>query len=133
MGSPGGLASLFGPQSQAYARFRPRYPPELYQHVLEWAGAAGEGRRRHLAVDLGCGSGQATADLAPLFRHVVGVDASPDQLAHAPQGLPNAEFQCAPAEATGLPNGCADLVIAAAALHWCGCKGRRGRGGGAGR
>ena len=117
MGSHGALASLFGPQSHAYALFRPSYPPELFQRILSFAGLE-QPEARRLAVDLGCGSGQATVDLAPLFDRVVGVDASAEQLGHTPH-LPNAEFRCLPVEATGLPGGCADLVTAAASLHWC--------------
>lgn len=117
MGSHGALASLFSVQSHTYALFRPRYPPQLFAHVLECAQLA----QRELAVDLGCGSGQATADIAPLFDRVIGLDASAEQLSHVPGPgvLPNAELRCCPTEATGLPDQCADLVTAAAALHWC--------------
>lgn len=122
MASHGVLAGLFSGQSQAYARLRPRYPADLYDRILDWAGLAGQRAQRGLAVDLGCGSGQATADLAPLFDRVLGVDAAAEQLSHAPQ-LPNAEFRCRPVEDTGLPDGCADLVVVATALHWCGGRG----------
>lgn len=117
MASYGALAGLFAAQSQAYSQLRPRYPAALYDRILGWAGLAGQGAQRGLAVDLGCGSGQATADLAPLFDRVVGVDAAAEQLRHAPQ-LPNAEFRCRPVEDTGLPDGCADLAVVATALHW---------------
>lgn len=119
MASYGALAGLFAAQSQAYSQLRPRYPAALYDRILGWAGLAGQGAQRGLAVDLGCGSGQATADLAPLFDRVVGVDAAAEQLRHAPQ-LPNAEFRCRPVEDTGLPDGCADLAVVATALHWWG-------------
>lgn len=117
----GALSSLFSTQSHAYALFRPRYQPELYTSVLSWAGLSEAARQEHgTVVDLGCGSGQATADLAALFGRAVGVDASAEQLALAPrEGVPNAEFLCRPVEATGLPDGCADLVTAATSLHWC--------------
>ncbi|KAL4451233.1 hypothetical protein ABPG77_009305 [Micractinium sp. CCAP 211/92] len=117
MASHGTLASLFAAQSQAYSQLRPRYPDHLYERILSWAGLARQHAQRGLAVDLGCGSGQATADLAALFDRVVGVDAAAEQLAHAPQ-LPNAEFRCRPVEDTGLPSGCADLAVVATALHW---------------
>ncbi|KAL4422964.1 hypothetical protein ABPG75_009161 [Micractinium tetrahymenae] len=117
MAAHGALAGLFAAQSEAYSQLRPRYTAHLYDRILGWAGLAGQHAQRGLAVDLGCGSGQATADLAALFDRVVGVDASAEQLRHAPQ-LPNAEFRCRPVEATWLPDGCADLAVVATALHW---------------
>lgn len=104
-------------QGCAYAAFRPRYPPQLYQHILRFAGLE-DPAQRGLAVDLGCGSGQASADLAALFSRVVGIDASAEQLAHADRSKPNVEYRCGPVEKTGLPPQCADLVAAATALHW---------------
>lgn len=113
----GTLAGLFARQSSAYAAFRPRYPPQLYQAILRWAGLE-DPQQRGLAVDLGCGSGQATADLAALFGRVVGIDASAEQLAHADRRRANVEYRCGPVEATGLPPQSVDLVTAATSLHW---------------
>lgn len=76
-------------------------------------------------MDLGCGSGQASCDLAALFSRVVGIDASAEQLAHADRSKPNVEYRCGPVERTGLPPQCADLVAAATALHWCAAWRRR--------
>ncbi len=114
----GVLAGLFSQQSSAYAAFRPRYPPQLYQAILRFAGLEDAGQRG-LAVDLGCGSGQASADLAALFNRVVGIDASAAQLAHADRSRHNVEYRCGPVEHTGLPPQCADLVAAATSMHWC--------------
>ena len=113
----GALAGLFASQSSAYAAFRPRYPPQLFQAVLRFAGLE-EAQQRGLAVDLGCGSGQASADLAALFRRVVGIDASAEQLAHADRSRANVEYRCGPVEATGLPPQSVDLITAATSLHW---------------
>lgn len=99
-------------ESRAYATYRPTYPPALYDAIM-----AKHMGGRALAVDIGCGSGQVTADLAPRFDKVVGVDASASQLAHA-RSAPNVAYQQGTAEATGLADGCADLITVAAALHW---------------
>ena len=48
----------------------------------------------HLAVDVGCGSGQSTRPLAPYFKKVIGVDVSEAQIAKArcADNPPNVEF-----------------------------------------
>ena len=74
-----------------YARFRPSYPPELADCLAELAPA------RRLAVDVGCGSGQLTVQLARHFGAVVGVEPSADQVAHA-TAHPRVTYVCAPAE-----------------------------------
>ncbi len=106
-----GFRDHFGQVAGDYARFRPRYPDELF----EWLAA--RCARTDLAWDCACGSGQATAPLARRFTRVVGTDASPSQLAHAPQ-LPNVEWRCAPAEHSGLADATVDLVTVVQALHW---------------
>lgn len=70
-----------------------------------------------LAVDCGCGSGQVVADLADRFTQVIGIDPNTEQLNGA-YSAPNVEYRIGPAENTGLPDNCANLVTAAAALHW---------------
>lgn len=94
-------------------RFRPTYPPTVYEAILARHGSA----PRDLAVDVGTGSGQVAADLAAHFKAVVGVDPSEQQLGQARQAA-NVTYRQGTAEATGLPPGSADLVTAATALHW---------------
>jgi SAM-dependent methyltransferase len=101
----------FTPLAGQYASFRPSYPDDLF----DWL--AGIAPHRILAWDCGAGSGQATAALASRFEYVLGTDISAAQLSSAPQ-LPNVKYQVAPAEASGLPDHCADLVAVAQALHW---------------
>lgn len=94
-----------------YAAFRPDYSPALSLALASLSPA----RRR--AVDVGCGAGQLTLSLADHFETVVGVDPGVDQIAHAPV-RPNVSYVVAPAEATGLEAGSADLITAAQAAHW---------------
>jgi SAM-dependent methyltransferase len=76
------------------------------------------GLRRGMRVaDLGCGVGMVTGMLADLVGptgHVVGVDASGEQIAQArtllPPGSSNVTFVEASATCTGLPRGTFDLV-----------------------
>jgi len=101
----------FSGHAATYSMFRPTYPPRLFQWLAETAP------RRERAWDAGTGSGQAAVGLAEHFACVVGTDASAAQVGHATPH-PRAEYRVAPAEASGLPEGWADLVIVAQALHW---------------
>jgi len=94
-----------------YASFRPQYPPALF----DWLAAISE--RHDVAWDCACGSGQASATLAPHFDLVVATDASPVQVAAAAE-IEKARFVVATAEQTPLAEGAVDLVTVAQALHW---------------
>jgi SAM-dependent methyltransferase len=94
-----------------YAAFRPDYPPELAASLADVAPGRG------LAIDVGCGAGQLTLSLADHFDAVIGVDPGADQIAHAP-AHPHIRYVVAPAEATGLEGGRADLITVAQAAHW---------------
>lgn len=96
---------------QAYARFRPTYPPQLAAFLASIAPDM------KLAVDVGCGNGQLTRLLAAHFDAVVGLDPSADQIANAAAN-PRITYQCAPAEQLPLADGSASLVAAAQAAHW---------------
>lgn len=109
-GSAGGR-NWFEQGGQAYARFRPEYPAELAAYLAACAGD------RQLAVDVGCGNGQLTAQLAGHFEQVVGLDPSADQLAHATP-RDNVDYRCAAAERLPLDAGSASLISAAQAAHW---------------
>lgn len=105
----------FSGVSKAYAEFRPRYPPALF----EWL--AGLAPHRERAWDCACGSGQATADLAAHFAHVVATDMSRTQIESAPAHSPiswRISWRVATAEESGLEPASVDLVTVAQALHW---------------
>jgi SAM-dependent methyltransferase len=95
----------------AYARFRPDYPDELAQYLAEIAPA------RDRAIDVGCGNGQLTLQLAAHFDEVIGLDPSADQIASA-TAHPRIRYLCAPAECLPLPHHSASLITAAQAAHW---------------
>ena len=102
---------LFSERAAQYTRFRPDYPPALI------AFAASLAPDRDLAWDCGTGNGQAACALGELFRVVIATDASVEQIAHA-RPHRHVEYRVAPAEQSGLPNECGDLVTVAQALHW---------------
>ena len=102
--------AYFDNPANAYRRFRPSYPPALFKFL------AANAPRQEVALDIGAGNGQAAAGLAHYFQHVFAIEANAEQTSHA---LPTAgvHFHVAPAEDTGVKDGCADLVTVAQALH----------------
>lgn len=101
----------FSARAADYARFRPSYPEALF----DWLAA--QTAAHDFAWDCGCGNGQATVALAARYGGVVGTDLSERQIRAAPPH-PRIEYRAAPAEASGLPDTCCDLVTVAQALHW---------------
>ncbi|MDH6283175.1 class I SAM-dependent methyltransferase [Prescottella agglutinans] len=96
---------------QAYARFRPEYPDELSAFLASAAPSRGT------AVDVGCGTGQLTVQLAAHFDVVVGVDPSTEQIANASPS-DGVRYVDGPAERLPLPDHSASLVTAAQSAHW---------------
>ena len=101
----------FSAYAADYARFRPSYPPELF----DWL--AGQCAAHQLAWDCGTGNGQAARALAPHFERIIATDLSGEQIAQATPD-PRITYRAAPAEASGLANASCDLVVVAQALHW---------------
>lgn len=101
----------FSEQAAEYARFRPRYPEELFSWLAKIAPAT------HLAWDCATGNGQAAVALARHFENVVATDASAAQIAGA-ESQERIEYRVAAAEDSGLEIASADIVTVAQALHW---------------
>lgn len=105
------VQNWFDRGGQAYARFRPEYPARLSMFLASLAPCA------DLAVDVGCGSGQLTAQLAPYFDTTIGVDPSGDQIDNA-RPRERIRYLRASAEELPVPARSASLVTAAQAAHW---------------
>jgi len=101
----------FSGHAADYARFRPHYPPALFEWLAQIAPT------RELAWDCATGSGQAAVALSERFAEVVATDASAEQVAQA-EAHPGVRYAVAPAEASGLADASVDLVTVAQALHW---------------
>jgi ubiquinone/menaquinone biosynthesis C-methylase UbiE len=101
----------FSKRADDYAKYRPRYPRELFEYLGSIAPSL------HLAWDCGTGNGQAAVGLASVFDRVIATDASEKQIANA-QPHERVEYRVATAEDSGLESAAVDLVTVTQALHW---------------
>lgn len=101
----------FSRASADYARFRPTYPPSLFELVARFAPAL------DCVWDCATGTGQAAVGLSRHFRNVIATDASREQIAHATP-VANVRYFVAPAEATTIEAQSVDAVTVAQALQW---------------
>lgn len=69
-----------------------------------------------LTLDVACGEGRLSRELARLGHRVIGIDSSPSLLAAAREVSPDAELLLADAGAIPLDEGAADLAVASMAL-----------------
>lgn len=107
----GAFKDHFSTHSAEYARYRPNYPPALFDWLAQLVP------ERALAWDVGTGSGQAALGLARHFARVVASDAAEAQLRNA-VAHPRVVYKVMPAERGDLDDASADLVTVAQALHW---------------
>ena len=101
----------FSIQAEVYAKYRPKYPNELYEFIFQHL------KKKHLAWDCATGSGQVATYLAKHFDKVYASDISEQQLSYALK-TGNVEYFQVPAEDTGFPSGIFDLITVAQAVHW---------------
>jgi len=102
---------LFSKQSDLYARYRPTYPKELYDHILSFV------KEKNIAWDCATGNGQAAVVLADHFKKVIATDISADQIDKAIK-KDNVEYSVCSAESTPFEENTFDLVTVAQAYHW---------------
>ena len=106
-----GFSDHFSAVAEAYSKGRPQWPDSLFAALADLTPG------RELAVEVGCGSGQASLGLAQYFDLVEASDPSASQIARA-RPHPRVRYSVAPAEDTALEDHCADLLLAAQAAHW---------------
>jgi ubiquinone/menaquinone biosynthesis C-methylase UbiE len=109
--APRPFTDHFASIASSYAQFRPTYPAALF----EWLGSIAA--CRDIVWDCAAGSGQASIGLADHFVRVIATDASHAQIAAATPH-PAVDYRLAPADKSGLPDACVDIVTVAQALHW---------------
>ncbi len=104
-------ADHFSATAADYSRYRPLYPPALFEYLVSIAPS------RDVAWDCGAGNCQAALALAPYFDTVVATDASWPQLVASPHRA-NVLRAVSRAEHCPLPTNSVSLITIAQALHW---------------
>lgn len=97
-----------------YAVDRPPYPSELFELLLA-DGVIGPGKQ---VLEVGPGSGLATAPLAASGSDVVAVEPGPDLADLLLRTVPEASVVVAALEDADLGAGQFDSVVAATSMHW---------------
>ena len=100
-----------------YARYRPSYPPELFQLLRDELGL----RPEHVVADVGSGTGLLTEPFLANGNVVYAVEPNRAMAAAAHDALggdPRFRDVDGRAEATGLEPGTIDLIVAGQAFHW---------------
>jgi ubiquinone/menaquinone biosynthesis C-methylase UbiE len=111
---------LFRSTAAYYARYRPGYPPQLFDHLAEHFGLD----RTQTVLDLGCGTGQLAIPIARHVTRVIAVDPEPAMLREgirlaAEHGSTNIEWR--PGDSYHLDElrlSALDLVTMGATFHW---------------
>lgn len=113
------MVGHFSGAASFYARFRPGYPPELWDRLTSAAGAD----RTSRVLDLGSGPGTAALPLASRVGAVVAVDLDAEMVTEGRRladaaGIGNVEWVNAAAEVVEYPDGSFRLIVIASAFHW---------------
>ncbi|WP_161789856.1 class I SAM-dependent methyltransferase [Streptacidiphilus neutrinimicus] len=121
-------ALVFGTTAEAYDAARPSYPDALVDTVLAYAGGAGPGALR--AVEIGAGTGKATAVFGGRGLPVLAVEPDPrmaEVLRRKLDSLPHVEIEVSRFEQWQPGARRFDLAYAAQAWHWLDRETRRDR------
>jgi ubiquinone/menaquinone biosynthesis C-methylase UbiE len=108
--------TLFDGAAQLYEATRPGYPAEIVEFLAATA-AVGPGSS---VLEVGCGTGQLTRDLARYGFDLTAIDIGPAMIATAGHELANAavSFQVCSFEEFAAADSSFDLIACATAFHW---------------
>lgn len=107
----------FDAVAETYDRIRPGYPAELFDAVVKLSGVPSGGA----ILEIGCGTGQATRELARRGYRILGLEPGASLRALACErlaGFPGVEIVAHTFESWPLAKASADLVVAAQSFHW---------------
>jgi len=110
------MSGMFEVATEAYDRLVGRYSPALARELIRFAGV-GEGMR---ALDVGCGPGALTAELAARLgaERVAAVEPSPPFAEACRRRVPGARVQVGAAEALPFADGEFDAALAQLVVHF---------------
>jgi ubiquinone/menaquinone biosynthesis C-methylase UbiE len=106
------VTGYFTDRAEDYARFRPSYPVAAIRECLAGLPTPAD------VVDVGAGTGIAARLFAAEGARVVAVEPNAQMRKHGQAAAKDVTFTDGTAEATGLSDACADLVVCAQAFHW---------------
>ena len=101
----------FSKQSDVYKKYRPIYPRELYDEILQLTKEQGS------CWDCGTGNGQVALELSKHFKKVYATDISKNQISKADKGN-NIIYSVERSEQTSFKTDQFDLITVAQAIHW---------------
>ena len=106
----------FDTVADLYGEARPGYPAALFEDLATQFGLSSTSS----VLEVGCGAGQATGDLAAWAARVVAVDPGPRLIEEARRRVPseNVAFAVAHFEDFAPEPGAFDFVVSAQAWHW---------------
>lgn len=103
----------FGRLADFYVKHRRGYPEQLYAEIRKRLGG-----ECAAALDVGCGTGLVTVELAQFCKTVYGVDKENEMIETARAVAPNMKFEVASAEALPFPDHSFDLLTVGQSFHW---------------
>jgi SAM-dependent methyltransferase len=103
----------FADRAEAYAAYRPSYPEEAIDAVLE---GLGDPSSLEIA-DVGAGTGISARLFAERGAHVIAIEPN-EAMRSAAVDHPRVDWEAASADHTGLRDRSVDLVVACQAFHW---------------
>jgi ubiquinone/menaquinone biosynthesis C-methylase UbiE len=104
---------LFSSQASIYAQYRPGYPRELFDYIIQYVN------NKQTAWDCATGNGQAALELTRYFEKVMATDISEKQLQQA-QTHAKITYSVSTAENTPFADNSFDCITVAQAYHWFG-------------
>jgi SAM-dependent methyltransferase len=112
-----GLKATFDSAAEMYTVARPGYPDALIRAVVELSGVPERGR----ILEIGCGTGQATAPFAERGYELLCLEPGAQLAAAAAErfrSAANVAIEVVTFEDWPVPRGAFDLVVSAQAFHW---------------
>jgi SAM-dependent methyltransferase len=108
----------FAGTAEAYLRYRPPYPKALLASLVAQARVPGSA----VLLDLACGPGRVTLDLAASFEHVHAIDRESEMIEAgrreaARRGVRNVEWRVGRAEEASIAAESVDLITIGEAFH----------------
>ncbi len=105
------MKDQFSNQSDLYVKFRPSYPKEVFDFILNLVSV------KNNAWDAGTGNGQIAEVLSTYFDQVVATDISAKQILNAKRNE-KIIYKVESSEKTSFPDNHFDLITVAQAIHW---------------